>query len=405
MFSKVRNFMSPDNGSNSDLKTLMDMGFNVDESRQVLDVTNGDVSQAASLLLSNTTLTSTTVSTQPVRATTTTSKSSYDSDLQHALQESLQTVNKGGEIKQSTKRKQNLSNYQEVLKMKQAIQESLKMKSIENTSTSRVRYKVPPQLQDKSKEEQISRCISRMQPYPGAVDSLIFALTKIRDDPANQKYRKIHIKSSGYQETLANVPGIEGLLLALNFYKNGNDFLILDRLNVDLASFWLAISMLEDVTTSSKEYMTSKKKIQFHRTIQEMLTSNTTKNNILSHKLSSEPDSTQNSSTIQIYFSDSVVRKRKFYPDDTLEDILYWIGTISHEILQKITAKEWCLIDRDTSPCSLVHTDNNKTLKKTLQTLGWWPSGRLQIVLFDMLCEDNSLTNLTTDIVNTRGLD
>merc|ERR1719410_44408 len=108
MFSKVQNFMSPDNGSNSDLRTLMEIGFNVDESRQVLDVTNGDVSQAASLLLSNATLNSTTASAQSVRTTTMTSTSSNDSDLQRVFEESLHTVNKDDEIKQSRKRKHHL---------------------------------------------------------------------------------------------------------------------------------------------------------------------------------------------------------------------------------------------------------------------------------------------------------
>ena len=161
---------------------------------------------------------------------------------------------------------------------------------------------------------------------------------------------------------------LNNLLLCVEHYALGDQVRSISRMN----GYPRAVdSLLENVTTSSKEYAMSKKGLNFNRRVQEMLASADTSNtDIFSHKLSSEPDSTQNTSTIHVYLTDDIIRKRRFYPDDTLEDILYWIGTISHEILQNITSKEWCLLNRDTSPKQIIQTDN-RTLKQTLQSLGW----------------------------------
>jgi hypothetical protein len=53
---------------------------------------------------------------------------------------------------------------------------------------------LPPKLQDKTKEEQIKRSVSRMQSHPRAVDTLLIALTAIKDHPSNQKYLTIDLK-------------------------------------------------------------------------------------------------------------------------------------------------------------------------------------------------------------------
>lgn len=352
--------------------TLTDMGFSLEESRNALRSTNGDITQAANLLLlsgaaSDTTATTTSTvpsSRQAAPHRQPTYNNNDDTDLQRALKESLDI------------HKQNNNTNKELVPKKKKTKQ------------------LPPQLKDKSQEEQISRCVSRLQPFPLAIDTILIALTAIRDHPENQKFRSIDTFTPGYQDTLLNVPGAQDLLLCIRFQKQGQ-FLKLDRFQIDLALLWLAISSLQNAT-SSQEYIAGKQLLHFHRNLQQMLQQQTSESS--NYKLSSEPGSTQNASLIHLQLTDSITHKRRFHPDDTLQDIMSWIGTLASQIPNKITTNEWVLVDRGFSPPKSIPM-NSHMLRKTLQTLGLWPSAKLQILIKDMLLDDG-----TSHFGNERGL-
>lgn len=377
MFRKIANRVNSvfSSTEDNDVSQLAAMGFSAEQSRNALESTNGDITQAANLLLvsgSDSISSSTATSPRQIHAhSQATSNNNADSDLQKALKESLdmhkKQVNKKKEVIDLTKAKKKLPN-----------------------------QKLPPKLTDKSKEEQISRCVSRLQTYPRAVDTLLIALTAIRDDPGNQKYRSIDTTTPGYKETLLNVPGAQDLLLCCRFQKQGQ-YLKLDRFQIDLALLWLAVSSLQNAT-SSQEYISGKQLINFHKTLQQMLEYNVYNPSIDTSKLSSEPDTTQNSSLIHLQFTDTITHKRRFHPDDTLQDIITWIGTLASQVPNKIKSDEWVLVDKAFSPPRAIPT-NTAMFRKTLQTLGWWPSCKLQILMKDMVVEDTNL-----HFGNERGL-
>jgi len=73
---------------------------------------------------------------------------------------------------------------------------------------------------------------------------------------------------------------------------------------------------------------------------------------------------------------------RRFDGDDTLEDVLNWLGgCYGTELLEKIrgSSREWCLCDLNRYPCSPI--DVEKHSRKTLQYLGLFPSGKLGVRL------------------------
>ena len=76
---------------------------------------------------------------------------------------------------------------------------------------------------------------------------------------------------------------------------------------------------------------------------------------------------------------------RRFDGDDTLEDVLNWLGgCYGNELLDKIhgnDAREWCLCDKNVYP--ILPLDVEKHAKKTLQYLGLFPSGKLAVRLSD----------------------
>jgi UBA/TS-N domain/PUB domain len=117
--------------------------------------------------------------------------------------------------------------------------------------------KIIPKLQDKSKEEQILRCTDRLKTSPTAVDTLLRALVAVQKEPHNVKFRTVDKSSIGYQRSIANAPGAQDLLLAMNYrhasQKSYHDSLVLDLARIDPALLYLGISALEQ-TKLTVEY-------------------------------------------------------------------------------------------------------------------------------------------------------
>jgi hypothetical protein len=81
---------------------------------------------------------------------------------------------------------------------------------------------------------------------------------------------------------------------------------------------------------------------------------------------------------MQVIIADQTIRRR-FDGDDQLRDVLHWLGGHGSSIFDKILSREWSLVDLNRYPvipvdCSITHQDH------TLQYIGCWPSGRLEIV-------------------------
>merc|ERR1712038_371454 len=68
---------------------------------------------------------------------------------------------------------------------------------------------------------------------------------------------------------------------------------------------------------------------------------------------------------------------RKFDGDDTLNDILSFIGAHGTILPIKLSTKEWCLVDLNRYPAVPLNVELNRN--KTLSFLGLWPSGKLEI--------------------------
>eukprot|EP00567_Pseudictyota_dubia_P012561 CAMPEP_0197449286 /NCGR_PEP_ID=MMETSP1175-20131217/20838_1 /TAXON_ID=1003142 /ORGANISM="Triceratium dubium, Strain CCMP147" /LENGTH=489 /DNA_ID=CAMNT_0042981365 /DNA_START=96 /DNA_END=1565 /DNA_ORIENTATION=- len=240
--------------------------------------------------------------------------------------------------------------------------------------------KVPTQMKDKTKEEQIMRCADRLSPHPAAVDTLYRALTAVRDDPANDRYRKVDKTTAGYVNTLKDRPGAEDMLLAMSFKKRGANELVLERSMVDPALLYLGLTALEKAKDTD-EYKEGKRKAAFAKEIQQIqLSANNSEAEAIRRaefmaKCPSEPKGGQGA-LVQLTIADQTVRRR-FDGDDILRDVLNWIGGHGSAIPDKIASREWCLVDLNRYP--IVPIDTERNLEKTLQFIGCWPSGKLEI--------------------------
>jgi hypothetical protein len=247
--------------------------------------------------------------------------------------------------------------------------------------------KMPTQMKDKSKEEQILRCAQRLAPHPFAVDTLLRAFTFIRKNPNMDKYRKIDRSTNGFQSSLQGKPGAVDLIYAMNFESRAgptNDSssdLILRRSRVDDALLYLGISALEEIR-KSEEYISSKQSIAFEKELKQIQNGQHVsedeeilKRAALISKLPSEPSSGAGT-LVQISLGEEKIMRR-FDGDDILKDVIHFIGTHGSAIPEKIKAREWCLVDMNQYPVVPIDTDDN--MHKTLQYIGCWPSGKLAL--------------------------
>lgn len=281
------------------------------------------------------------------------------------------------------------------------------MKTLDETHPN---ITLPQKLSHKTKEEQILRTAQRLKPHVMAVDTLLRVLTSVRDHPDNAKFRTIDRTNTNYVKYVRDKPGAEDLLLAMNYRKLvGGDIneLRLERHRVDEALLFLGISALEQMRLT-EEYIENKKLRAFHAEMKRVGKLNSDQlqstgmtdidTDIRSAYLSKCPKEPPEGRGAWMfvylgggYETETTIEggkvKRRFDGDDTLEDVMNWLGgCYGNEVVDKIygrwsggESREWCLCDLNRYP--IMPLDVEKHKKKTLQYLGLFPSGKLGVRL------------------------
>jgi len=247
-------------------------------------------------------------------------------------------------------------------------------------------------LKRRSREEQIQRFSSRLSSSPIAVDTILVGMKQIKNDPSNQKYRILDKMTKGYCNTLAPVAAAGDLLLAVGFeeqtsQRRDGNYKQMVLTYVDQTLIEKVIKALEAIRTT-KSYRMEKKRLQFEKSVRNIISSSgssgilskTEKDARLSYseKTPSDPDNNDNVATVHVRVLPDLTLKRRFHSDDQLRDVLFWLGSIASEIPTKLMNEEWCLVDRIMSdpapiPC------NKAGLNNTLQRIGMWPIGSLEL--------------------------
>jgi len=240
---------------------------------------------------------------------------------------------------------------------------------------------LPKKLSDKSLEDQVTICVSRMVGRPRTVETFLKTCETLRSNPDHDAYRKLDSSSVGYRNVIAGVPGAEDLLRALKFKRRPNSALwVLARSDFDPALFWIAVSSLQKAK-NRPEYVQAKQLIEFENAVNRMLTISTdveavTRAEFMS-KTPTEPQDGRGALVqVKIRQSDQTF-SRRFDGDDQLKDILNWLGGHASEFRSKLISQKWCLIDMNRSPPSPINIE--KDINRTLQYIGCWPSGKFEL--------------------------
>mmetsp|Transcript_25199 Transcript_25199/g.41337 ORF Transcript_25199/g.41337 Transcript_25199/m.41337 type:complete len:278 (-) Transcript_25199:96-929(-) len=250
-----------------------------------------------------------------------------------------------------------------------------------------------------------------------AVDTLLRVLTSVRDSPDNPKFRIIDRTNANYAKFVKDKPGAEDMLLAMDYRRiTCNNELRLERHLIDEALLYLGISALEQMRTT-EEYKEGKRLRTFHAEMRRVAKKNGSE---MQHKGMTEGDTAirlaflskcpkeppeGRGAWMYVYLGEESEKieggrvARRFDGDDTLEDVLNWLGgCYGNEVLDKIrggggggSIREWCLCDLNRYP--ILPLDVEKHGKKTLQYLGLFPSGKLGVRLSDDAWRDRKEGN------------
>lgn len=386
--SSAANALSGTDETERGVQALQSMGFSANDARNALQASGGNVDRAAEFLLANAT---NSAPRPPSSNTNARQQQKVEAEFNRALQASVETE-EARQLEEARKASASQKKAppsaassragQATAARAAAGQAPFAANNKAKVSAAHPDVKVPVRLSNKPKEEQLLRCADRMKAHPRAVDTLYIALTSIQKDPDNDKFRKIDKTTAGYQRSLAKAPGAEGMFKAMNFTTQGSNTLVLTRDQVDAALLYLGISALE-TTQQSPEYKEGKRKLQFEKQIQTIFANSdgseqeaVKRANHMS-KCPSEPSGGRGA-LITVKIADREPIRRKFDGDDTLEDILNWLGGVASALPEKLLSREWSLVDMNRYP--LVPTDCEEDRSKTLQYVGFFPSGRLEVI-------------------------
>lgn len=236
--------------------------------------------------------------------------------------------------------------------------------------------KLVPKLQDKAIEEQVLRTVDRMKSHAAAVDTLHRAVSVLYQNPSERKYRRIDTSHPGYQRAVAGAPGTQDFLRAMKFFPQGS-VLILSEQMFDPALIYLGLTALEQAK-QSPEYLAAKTQLAFQKEVTALLEANVTPEEVsLRNQYRSRcPKEPMEGTLLQVHLIEGRTIRRRFDSDDTVADLLFWIGSqVGSVIYQRVVEdRTWMLMDvNHRVPLDI------RAVHSTLQYVGCWPSGRLQL--------------------------
>jgi hypothetical protein len=388
----------------SRVSELAAMGFREAEAMHALRLANGDMTRATEWLLSHGSPVGSagnpiTIQPNSTTAAMETASAQEDNELQLAIQASLKTEQQD-KTKQRRQQPAASKNAGRAAVSRLTTKTTGPKKDLANTHP---KVRMPKRLSQHDKEDIIMRCANRVAPHSLSVDTLLRSLKTVQGNPSNRKYHTVDTNSAMFQRSLS-APGVLDFLLAVNFHPNYNNHKVLTLSHFDAAAFYLGISALEQIQQNSTDYKKSKALRVFQKDLASVLSEKSAAAEELSARtkflsmLPSEP--TQGGSQITVEYGVALnttantmteatttpLNKitRGFDHDDTLDDVIHWLGGQATGILEKLENGEWKLVDRNRQGLEedyhFFKLDLNELRDQTLQRVGCWPSGRLAIV-------------------------
>lgn len=270
--------------------------------------------------------------------------------------------------------------------------------------------------------------IIRLAETPQAVDALYFVIDKILKNPRDSKNKQVNITKPVFFRTIGR-SGDWGIrfLEALGFIKSQNkQYYVLHKRYEDLNKVSIGFNKLKKAQ-ESETYLLAQDKISFAKETAKLLSDGSEEENIsklkFMEKVPAEPKKGAGGNTsVRVYFGDADI-SRYFASDNTLQSVLNWVSASLHSsLIDKLQQQKFELIDRTVYPPKVIiintkqqqqsnrKSDASSELdilgmldnlnvekpseEKTLQSLGIWPSGEIEIQKFGFHSRERALNGI-----------
>jgi len=237
-------------------------------------------------------------------------------------------------------------------------------------------------------ETQLEAVCGQLAEFPSAVDTFIYAIGKVLENPGEKKFREVKTTNKRFKSTIGKAGALGPRLLRLLGFSEAGEWYVL-RGGEDPARLWMAKAALER-TQDSAVYLYAKDREDFEKAMEESMGSaNEEENNRrkeYKNRVPAEPElGVAGTTVIRVFFSDKVVQRR-FNSDDIVEGIIMWLGAEHSSVIpKKLRSGEWELTNATLFPEAVV--DVNEVEQKTLQAANFWPSAELRIQPAGMLAK------------------
>ena len=220
--------------------------------------------------------------------------------------------------------------------------------------------------------QRVQRAAARLAGHAAAVDILVTSLTRVLQNPADEKYRTVNIQNKHFQSTVAAAPGGMEFMYAVGFEPMHGHLVLQSR---DPALVWIGKSALEQLRGTSS-YGASKEAQQLQQALALSKVEYETHDEVaraafLLRVPEEPPEGAAGSTKICIHVGQEQVWRR-FESCNTLEDLLNFVRS-----LPRAPKRDLVLDNITTRPPRRL--DTAAQLGLTLQRLDMWPSGHVAV--------------------------
>lgn len=229
--------------------------------------------------------------------------------------------------------------------------------------------------------------LGKIADRPLAIDTLVYVLRTIKENPNEPKYRSIKVTNSRFKETFgaeARTQAVcEEILRKVGFEVAG-EWLSLppnfSRTNLDNS-----LEALNEIQRSSV-YMATKRILEFEKVMEASRATADAEELERRAKYAAKlplvpPEGAAGTTRVTVIINEGAPPlTRRFASDDNLLDVVHWIGSERSVVCSKLLDGDWILVDEtmlQKKPLDFIGASG----QKSLYALGLWPSATLHVRL------------------------
>ena len=251
---------------------------------------------------------------------------------------------------------------------------------------------VPKRLEEKSVAERLRICARRLAGNPAALRTLRTAVENLSERPDDARFRRFRVENRLFAATIGSANGGVDFLKALGFELRGGELAL--RGAADPRALSSAMGAIDHAMRSTA-YLRAAEEEAFREALAQAVSGAGQRESeeLLARAqwqsiAPREPgDGAANVARVSVQIGE-VTAERRFAGDDTLGDVVHFLGGYGSAIPDRLLEGRWALLDVTTYPPRSINVRRKQG--KTLQACELWPSAQLRLALpSDEYAEDD----------------